>query len=84
MNVEFYFVRTSDPCVFGVNRKFARIGMVVHDTPSDKWVFKHFCVDHLLFVGDSREEAVSIYYDCFGGTINGRMESCRFSEKCDL
>lgn len=84
MQVDIIFVRTSDPCAYGVFRKCVRIGSVVYDSGIDKWIFKHFFVDHLLFVGDTREEAVSIYYIYFGGTNNGRMESCRFSEECDL
>lgn len=75
MKVDIYFVITGKPFVYGVNRKCVRIGTVVYDCGTDKWIFKHFFLDHLLFIGDTREEAVSIYYNYFGGTNNGRMQN---------
>ena len=47
-------------------------------------VFESLFFRDLLFVEDTREDAVSIYYKIFGGTNNGRMESCRFSEECHV
>lgn len=84
MKVDIYFGQTADPGVYLVMRKGFLIGKVMNDTIAGKWIFKHIAVDHLLFVEDTREDAVSIYYKIFGGTNNGRMESCRFSEECHV
>lgn len=84
MTVDIFFQRTSEPGVFFVLRKGFRIGKVMYMSGIDQWIFKHSAIDELLFVGDSRESAVSIYYLNFGGTKNGRMECVRFPEKCNI
>lgn len=84
MKVDIIFQLTSDPDVFIVLRKGIRIGKVMRYGGAVGCIFKHDCIDGLLFVGDTREDAVSIYYKNFGGTNNGRMESFRFSEKCNV
>lgn len=84
MKVDIIFQRTSDPDVFIVLRKGIHIGKVMRYGGSVGCLFKHDMIDCLLFVGDTREEAVSIYYSNFGGTNNGRMDCCRFSEECGV
>lgn len=84
MEVDIIFQRTSDPDVFIVLRKGIRIGKVMQLIEVDQWIFKHNAIDHLLFVGDTREAAVSIYYKNFGGTNNGRMACVRFPDKCNV
>lgn len=82
MKVDIIFQRSSDPDVFIVLRKGIRIGKVMRYGGAVGYIFKHDIIRSLLFVGDTREEAVSIYYSNFGGTNNGRMDCVRFSEEC--
>lgn len=68
MKVSCNYKRTSAPHVFEVIRSgIVPIGMVVSDLFSDKWLFKHYMLEDLLFVGDNRDAAVSAYYKYFGG-----------------
>lgn len=84
MKVDIVYRRTSDSQLFVVLRNGIIIGKVMHLPECDQWFFKHNVVDHLLFIGDTREDAVSIYYKNFGGMSNGRMECVRFSEQCNI
>lgn len=84
MKVDIIFQRTSDPDVFIVLRTGIRIGKVMNYGGSVGCIFKHDLIDDLLFVGDTREDAVSIYYKNFGGTNYGRMDCFRFSEQCKV
>lgn len=69
MKVSLVFKSTGTAGAWKVLRSIAEIGIVVYDSGINLWLFRHYMIDDLIFVGETREDAVSKYYNYFGGTV---------------
>lgn len=70
MKVKYYFEVTSNDYLFAVHGRCCVIGNVLFVPELDLWLFKHFAIDEVIFVGDTRDEAVENYYKYVDGGKN--------------